>query len=97
MCWDEVEIAGMGRLEWSRQLFNLARVALESLKNETSVEFVQRLFFMAKVSQNELNPSLAYMYLGWATRACFSAGVNRRRPAARNEMLPEDGIISKLF
>ena len=95
--WDEDEIEGMGRLNWSRRLFNLARIALESLKNETSVESVQCLFFMAKVSQNELNPSLAYMYLGWATRACFSAGFNRRRPSAMNEMLPEEKTISKLF
>ena len=95
--WDEEDISGMGRLEWSRRLFNLARIALESGKNETSVESVQCLFFMAKVSQNELNPSLAYLYLGWATRACFSAGFNRKRPPAAREILPEDSTIARLF
>ena len=95
--WNEEDIGGMGRLEWSRRLFDLARIALESGKNETSVESIQCLFFMAKVSQNELNPSLAYLYLGWATRACFSAGFNRKRSSAGNEMLPEDNTIAKLF
>ncbi len=95
--WDEDDIGGMGRLGWSRRLFHLARVALDSLRNETSVESVQCLFFMAKVSQNELNPSLAYLYLGWATRACFSAGFNRKRPSSGNAIVPEDKSVARLF
>jgi Fungal specific transcription factor domain/Fungal Zn(2)-Cys(6) binuclear cluster domain len=94
--WDEPEIAGLSRLDWSRRLFNLARVALESLKDKVSIEFVQCLFIMAKVCQNELNPSLAYFYLGWAVRASFSAGFNRRRCVTEG-MTPQDETTSLLF
>jgi Fungal specific transcription factor domain len=34
----------------------------------------------AKICQNELNPHLAYMYLGLAVRTCLSAGFNRESP-----------------
>lgn len=76
--WDEDEkIDGLGRLEWSRKLFGMANLALRNIGMCTDIEMVQAQFFMAKVSQNELNPSLAYMHLGLATRICFSAGYNR--------------------
>ena len=94
--WNEPHIDGMGRLVWSRRLFDLARIALETLKNEISIDSVQCLFFMAKVSQNELNPSLAYLYLGWATRACFSAGFNRKNSHG-HRTLQEDESAAKLF
>lgn len=95
--WDEVKFDGLGRHEWSRKLFSLARVALGTLKSMTSVESIQCLFFMAKVCQNELNPSLAYMYLGWATRASFSAGFNRKRVSGSEESFEKDEAISKLW
>ncbi|KAJ5574058.1 uncharacterized protein N7459_008485 [Penicillium hispanicum] len=75
--WDKNTLAGLGRFEWSRKLFGEAQVYLNSLRFSNDLETVQCLYMMAKVCQNELNPNLAYMYLGLAVRTCLSAGFNR--------------------
>lgn len=77
--WDDGEtIDGRGRLEWSRRLFDLASIALAPTRLYTDLDTILTCFFLAKVCQNELNPSMAYMYLGLATRSSFAAGINRR-------------------
>ena len=75
--WDESTIDGMNRHQWSRKLFTHARTALGGIRSRTDLETIQCLIFMAKVCQNELNPNLAYMYLGMAVRASLSAGYHR--------------------
>jgi hypothetical protein len=75
--WDEDTVEGMNRFQWSRKLFHQARLALGEMRATNDLETVQCLIFMAKVCQNELNPHLAYMYLGMAVRAGLSAGHNR--------------------
>lgn len=89
--WDDGEtIDGAGRLKWSRKLFNLARLALIPLKMSADLETIQSYFFLAKVCQNELNPSLAYMFLGLATRASFTAGINRQQRSGEAIAADED-------
>ncbi|KAJ5647919.1 hypothetical protein N7490_004291 [Penicillium lividum] len=75
--WDEDTLAGLGRFEWSRKLFGEAQAYLTHLRFSNDLETVQCLYLMAKICQNELNPNLAYMYLGLAVRTCLSAGFNR--------------------
>ncbi|OQE37122.1 hypothetical protein PENCOP_c010G06173 [Penicillium coprophilum] len=82
--WDEDTIAGLDRFEWSRKLFREAQVYLDRLQFSNDLETVQCLYMMAKVCQNELNPNLAYMYLGLAVRTCLSAGFNRDIPCLGN-------------
>ncbi|KAJ5925646.1 hypothetical protein N7454_008285, partial [Penicillium verhagenii] len=64
--WDEDTLAGLGRFEWSRKLFGEAQAYLNHLRFSNDLETVQCLYMMAKICQNELNPNLAYMYLGLA-------------------------------
>ncbi|KAJ5820003.1 hypothetical protein N7474_005594 [Penicillium riverlandense] len=75
--WDEDRTAGLTRFEWSRKLFGEAQAYLNYLRFSNDLETVQCLYLMAKICQNELNPNLAYMYLGLAVRTCLSAGFNR--------------------
>jgi Fungal specific transcription factor domain/Fungal Zn(2)-Cys(6) binuclear cluster domain len=75
--WDESQLDGMNRFQWSRMLFTHARTALGGLRSTNDLETIQCLLFMAKVCQNELSPNLAYMYLGMAVRASLSAGYHR--------------------
>jgi hypothetical protein len=74
----------MNRFQWSRKLFHQARLTLGEMRATNDLETVQCLIFMAKVCQNELNPHLAYMYLGMAVRAGLSAGINRE-PISSNK------------
>ncbi|KIW74013.1 hypothetical protein PV04_02084 [Phialophora macrospora] len=81
--WDEETLDGMGRFDWARKMFHLASSALELTPSHNDLQAVQACLIMAKVCQNELNPHLAYMYLGRAVRTALSAGFNRRpRPSA---------------
>ena len=75
--WDEDKVDGMGRFEWSRKMFRHAADALGLTPGNNDLETVQANLVMAKVCQNELNPHLAYMYLGRAVRTALSAGHNR--------------------
>ncbi|KAJ9315131.1 transcriptional regulator family: Fungal Specific TF [Paecilomyces variotii] len=75
--WDESQLSGMTRFEWSRKLFSEAQMCLKELGFSNDLETVQCLYLMSKICQNELNPNLAYMYLGLAIRTCLSAGFNR--------------------
>jgi hypothetical protein len=78
--WREQSIEGMGRFEWSRMLFRKAELALGRPGFSNDYFTVHALFIMAKVCQCELNPSLAYIYLGLAIRTCLSIGLNRNAP-----------------
>ncbi|KAJ5888542.1 hypothetical protein N7495_008583 [Penicillium taxi] len=75
--WNEDTLAGLGRFEWGRKLFGEAQARLNHLIFSNDLETVQCLYLMAKICQNELNPNLAYIYLGLAVRTCLSAGFNR--------------------
>ncbi|KAG0154248.1 hypothetical protein PDIDSM_1628 [Penicillium digitatum] len=90
--WDEGTLAGLGRFEWSRKLFEEAQVYLNNLRFSNDLETVQCLYMMAKVCQNELNPNLAYMYLGLAVRTCLSAGFNREIPCPEDTTQRSDWI-----
>lgn len=76
--WDEGALETMNRFEWSRNMFKLATVAAGEFPGRNDLESVQAYIIMAKVCQNELDPNLAYMYLGHAIRTSLSAGYNRR-------------------
>ncbi|KAL5002872.1 fungal-specific transcription factor domain-containing protein [Aspergillus recurvatus] len=75
--WDEPQLGGLTRFEWSRKLFGEAQLYLNYLHFPNNLDAVQCLYLMAKICQNELNPNLAYMYLGLAVRTCLAAGFNR--------------------
>ncbi|KAL4903915.1 fungal-specific transcription factor domain-containing protein [Aspergillus multicolor] len=75
--WDETQLGGLTRFEWSRKLFGEAQLYLNYLHFPNNLDAVQCLYLMAKICQNELNPNLAYMYLGVAVRTCLAAGFNR--------------------
>ncbi|GME43723.1 putative C6 transcription protein [Neofusicoccum parvum] len=75
--WTEEKLNGMGRFEWSRMLFEKAQLALGFPGSANDLEAAQAYIFMAKVCQNELNPNLAYTYLGMASRTLLSIGANR--------------------
>ncbi|KAK7522312.1 Zn(II)2Cys6 transcription factor [Phyllosticta citriasiana] len=76
--WTEEKINGMGRFEWSRMLFEKAQHALGFPGSANDLEAAQAYVFMAKVCQNEINPNLAYTYLGIASRILLSIGANRK-------------------
>ncbi|KAK7202441.1 C6 transcription factor [Myxozyma melibiosi] len=82
--WDSLEIEDKDRFQWSRQLFNDAQTILRDLQYSHDLETVQCSIIMAKVCQNELNPHLAYMYLGQACRICLSLGFNREMSTKSN-------------
>ncbi|GFF22927.1 quercetin 2,3-dioxygenase [Aspergillus udagawae] len=75
--WDERKLGGLTRFEWSRKLFSEVRMYLNHLHFSNNLDTVQCLYLMAKICQNELNPNLAYMYLGLAVRTCLAVGFNR--------------------
>ena len=97
--WDESLLDGMNRFQWSRKLFTHARVALGELRSTNDLETIQCLIFMAKVCQNEINPHLAYMYLGMAVRASLSAGYHRETNSKGKPYTPLEttNIISKTW
>ncbi|KAB8255400.1 RmlC-like cupin [Aspergillus pseudonomiae] len=92
--WDEERLGGLTRFEWSRKLFGEAQVYLNYLQFSNNLDTVQCLYLMAKICQNELNPNLAYMYLGLAIRTCLAAGFNRE---VRNSTEQRAGWISKTW
>ncbi|BCR87969.1 uncharacterized protein ACHE_40533S [Aspergillus chevalieri] len=92
--WDEEILNGLTRFDWSRKLFREAQTYLNYLQFSNDLETVQCLYLMAKVCQNELNPNLAYMYLGLAIRTCLSAGFNRE---VRNPKDQRESWISKTW
>ncbi|GAB7346321.1 hypothetical protein MBLNU457_5039t1 [Dothideomycetes sp. NU457] len=97
--WDRQELDGLGRFEWSRKLYQDALCLVEALRNRTDVDVVQCCIMMAKVCQNELNPHMAYMWLGNAARISLSAGHNRvsRRKIITTEEVEASNAISKLW
>jgi hypothetical protein len=87
--WTEKDINGMGRLEWTRLLFEKAELALGRPGSLNDLEAVQAPFILAQVCQHELNPNLAYTYLGMAIRTAFSTGINRKA-IFRDKTFPSD-------
>jgi hypothetical protein len=87
--WTETHINGMGRLEWTRLLFEKAEIALGRPGSLNDLEAVQAPFILAQVCQHELNPNLAYTYLGMAIRTAFSTGINRK-VVFRDKNFPSD-------
>ena len=78
MVWrDEELIDGEGRFEWSRRLLEKSRGLAGRLCQTTDLEAVQCFSFLAKVCQNELNPHVAYIYVGRAVRVALTMGLNR--------------------
>ncbi|KAH7003109.1 fungal-specific transcription factor domain-containing protein [Fusarium venenatum] len=75
--WNEDTLDGLSRFQWSRKLFAEAQTLLDDIQFSSQMETIQCFYVMAKVCQNELNPNLSYMYLGWAIRSCLAAGMNR--------------------
>ncbi|RAL02066.1 RmlC-like cupin [Aspergillus ibericus CBS 121593] len=92
--WDEERLGGLTRFEWSRKLFREAQMYLNYLQFSNTLDTVQCLYLMAKICQNELNPNLAYMYLGLAIRTCLAAGFNRE---VRSSTEQRSGWISKTW
>ncbi|KAL4806192.1 hypothetical protein BDV18DRAFT_152267 [Aspergillus unguis] len=92
--WDENQLGGLTRFEWSRKLFGEAQLFLNYLHFPNNLDAVQCLYLMAKICQNELNPNLAYMYLGLAVRTCLAAGFNRN---VRHTGDPRADWISKTW
>ncbi|KAL4870306.1 fungal-specific transcription factor domain-containing protein [Aspergillus spectabilis] len=92
--WDEAQLGGLTRFEWSRKLFGEAQLYLNYLHFPNNLDAVQCLYLMAKICQNELNPNLAYMYLGLAIRTCLAAGFNRN---VRHSADPRAEWISKTW
>jgi hypothetical protein len=92
--WTETHINGMGRLEWTRLLFEKAELALGRPGSLNDLEAVQAPFILAQICQHELNPNLAYTYLGMALRTAFSTGINRKA-VFRDKSFPSDspGLI----
>ncbi|KAL4916863.1 RmlC-like cupin domain-containing protein [Aspergillus aurantiobrunneus] len=71
--WDEAQLGGLTRFEWSRKLFGEAQVYMNYLHFPNNLDAVQCLYLMV----------LAYMYLGLAVRTCLAAGFNRNvRPSS---------------
>ena len=93
--WDEETIDGRGRFDWARKMFYLASDALGPTMRQSDLHTVQACIIMAKVCQNELNPNLAYSFLGRAVRTALSAGFNRR--SRSNGMQEEHVIIARTW
>lgn len=85
---EEDSIDGMSNHDWSRKFFNEARALCGELNMTTDLEMVQCFFFMAKICQNELNPHLAYMFIGQAVRTALAMGINREPPAGSRKSIP---------
>ncbi|KAB5518851.1 fungal-specific transcription factor domain-containing protein [Coniochaeta sp. 2T2.1] len=81
----EEPIDGRDNLAWSRKLFEDARSMCSALGMVTDLEMVQCYFFLSKVTQNELNPHLTYMYVGLAVRTALAIGINRGPPSTSNK------------
>ena len=96
--WNEESVMGMRRFDWSRNAFRRAASNLQSAGTRNDIETIQTYFIMAKVCQNELNPSLAYVYIGLAIRLALSAGINREtRKKDRDTGRPQTTIESKTW
>ncbi|KAI1613939.1 Zn(II)2Cys6 transcription factor [Exophiala viscosa] len=96
--WNGDSFEGLSRWTWSRKMFEQASINLGNSPSRVDLETVQANIIMAKVCQNELNPHLAYMYLGLAVRTSLSAGHNRQsRSTLTTSEPPEDGAISKTW
>ena len=96
--WEEELIDGEDRWHWSRKMFHLAASFMGSLSLQMDIETVQANVIMAKICQNELNPHLAYMYLGMAVRLSLAAGHNRQSAGEVSATpSPEDNSISRTW
>ncbi|QDS67984.1 hypothetical protein FKW77_009220 [Venturia effusa] len=75
--WNEPNLGGKGRYEWTLLLFRKAEAALGRPGSFPNMTTVQALFILAKVCQVQLDLNLAYTYLGMGIRAALTCGINR--------------------
>ncbi|KAF1810918.1 hypothetical protein P152DRAFT_460211 [Eremomyces bilateralis CBS 781.70] len=75
--WTEGSINGMDRNAWTLTLFERAELTMGRPGSLNDLEAIQALIIMSQVCQHQLNPNLAYTYLGTALRTAFSTGINR--------------------
>ncbi|KAF1808095.1 hypothetical protein P152DRAFT_462900 [Eremomyces bilateralis CBS 781.70] len=97
--WIEDSINGMDRNTWALMLFERAELAMGRLGSLNDLEAVQAAMIMAQVCQHQLNPNLAYTYLGTALRTSFSMGINRIAPF-RTRHFPQDSpsvVVSRTW
>ncbi|KAI9172762.1 transcriptional regulatory protein [Paramyrothecium foliicola] len=80
---DDEPIDGIKNISWSRAFFQEVVRRVSKLGMATDLNMVQCYFMMAKVCQNELNPHLAYMYIGLAVRTALAMGINREPRGSR--------------
>jgi hypothetical protein len=76
--WTEDSINGMGRLEWSRLLFERAEHALGRNGSVNDLEAVQAPFILSLICKQQLELNLAYSFLGRAIRTALTTGINRK-------------------
>ncbi|KAL4808583.1 fungal-specific transcription factor domain-containing protein [Aspergillus unguis] len=74
--WGERETYDTDRFSWSRKFFKEALDIVSQLTAVTDLEMVQCYYMMSKVCQHELNPHVAYLYSGQATRTALATGIN---------------------
>ncbi|PGH02031.1 hypothetical protein AJ80_08925 [Polytolypa hystricis UAMH7299] len=82
--WDEEQLDGLTRFEWSRKLFNEAQTYLNKIQFLNNLETVQCLYLMAS-RYLLIKLRVSYMYLGLAVRTCLSAGFNRSGSNPNND------------
>ncbi len=75
---ESLETSGADRFAWSRTLFQEAQTIITELGTATDLEMVQCFYVMTKICQHELNPHIAYLYSGQATRIALAIGINRK-------------------
>jgi hypothetical protein len=97
--WTEPSISGMNRYEWTRLLFSKSENFMGLPGNKTNLIPVQAAIILAQVCQYQLNPNLAYTYLGIALRTAFSCGINRLTKF-QNPKFPSDSenlVVSRTW
>lgn len=96
--WTEGTIGGMNRQAWSDKLFAQSEDLLGRPGSTTNLEAVQTMIVLAQVCQHQINPNLAYTYLGLAIRTVFSSGMNRLAQFRSN--FPQDSpslVVSRTW
>jgi hypothetical protein len=76
--WAKDSINGMGRLEWSRLLFERAEHALGRSGSVNDLEAVQAPFILSLICKQQLELNLAYSFIGRAIRTALTTGINRK-------------------
>jgi hypothetical protein len=97
--WTEGFMDGMDRDTWTRLLFERAELMMGRPGSLNDLEAVQAPIIMAQICQHQMNPNLAYTYLGIAVRIAFSTGLNRL-VEFQDQSFPQDspsGVVSRTW